>query len=168
MEKMKKRKQERENYNKNKQEKRTINQECTNIEGITLLALVITIIVLLILAGITISAITSDNGIIQNAISAKERAEIDSEREVVEQATVQAMGKNKRGNIVRNELQDELDKITGTGKTTVTADTEEQGYFVKFVDSGRIYKVSIDGDVTYLGIEDELIYTSRNCCKSRK
>ena len=43
MEKMKKRKQERENYNKNKQEKRTINQECTNIEGITLLALVITI-----------------------------------------------------------------------------------------------------------------------------
>ena len=67
------------------------------------------------------------------------------------------MGKNKRGNIVRNELQDELDKITGTGKTTVTADTEEQGYFVKFVDSGRIYKVSIDGEVTYLGIEDELI-----------
>ena len=43
MEKMKKRKQERENYNKNKQEKRTINLECTNIEGITLLALVITI-----------------------------------------------------------------------------------------------------------------------------
>ena len=118
---------------------------------------ILNIIVLLILAGITISAITSDNGIIQNAISAKERAEIDSEREVVEQATVQAMGKNKRGNIVRNELQDELDKITGTGKTTVTADTEEQGYFVKFVDSGRIYKVSIDGDVTYLGIEDELI-----------
>ena len=125
-------------------------------KGITLLALVITIIVLLILAGITISAITSDNGIIQNAISEKERAEMANEREIVEQATVQAMGKNKRGNIVRNELQEELDKITGEGKTTVTADTEEQGDFVKFVDSGRIYKVSIDGEVTYLGIEDEL------------
>ena len=75
----------------------------------------------------------------------------------MEQATVQAMGDNKRGNIVRDELQDELDKITGEGKTIVTADTEEGGYFVKFVDSGRIYKVSIDGDVTYLGIEDELI-----------
>ena len=92
-----------------------------------------------------------------NALSAKERTEIDNEREIVEQATVQAMGNNKRGNIVRNELQNELDKITGEGKTTVTADTEEQGYFVKFVDSGRIYKVSIDGEVTYLGIEDELI-----------
>ena len=126
-------------------------------KGITLIVLVITIIVLLILAGITISSITSENGIIQNALSAKERTEIDNEREVVEQATVQAMGNNKRGNIVRNELQEELDKITGEGKTIVTADTEEQGYFVKFVDSGRIYKVSIDGDVEYLGIEDELI-----------
>ena len=92
-----------------------------------------------------------------NALSAKERTEIDNEREIVEQATVQAMGNNKRGNIVRNELQDELDKITGEGKTIVTADTEEGGYFVKFVDSGRIYKVSIDGDVTYLGEEDELL-----------
>ena len=35
--------------------------------GITLLALVITIVILLILAGITINAITADNGIIGNA-----------------------------------------------------------------------------------------------------
>ena len=67
------------------------------------------------------------------------------------------MGNNKRGNLVRDELQEELDKITGEGKTIVTEDTEESGYFVKFVDSGRIYKVSIDGDVEYLGKEDELI-----------
>ena len=125
--------------------------------GITLLALVITIIVLLILAGITIGAITGDNGIIQNALSAKEQTEIANEREIVEEATVRAMGKNKRGNIVKDELQEELDKITGEGKTIVTEDKEELGYFVKFVDSGRIYKVSIDGEVEYLGKEDELI-----------
>ena len=125
--------------------------------GITLLALVITIIVLLILAGIIIGAITGDNGIIQNALSAKEQTEIANEREIVEEATVRAMGKNKRGNIVRDELQEELDKITGEGETIVTTDTEESGYFVKFVDSGRIYKVSIDGEVEYLGKEDELI-----------
>ena len=34
-----------------------------NQKGITLLVLVITIIILLILAGVTISAITGDNGI---------------------------------------------------------------------------------------------------------
>ena len=126
-------------------------------EGITLLALVVTIIVLLILAGITISTITGDNGIIKNAITAKEETEIANEREIVEKAVVQAMGNNKRGNIVRNELQEELDKITGKEETLVITDTEEQGYFVKFVNSGRIYKVSIDGNVEYLGKEDELI-----------
>ncbi len=126
-------------------------------KGITLLALVITIIVLLILAGITIGAITGDNGIIQNALNAKEQTEIANEREIVEEATVQAMGKNKRGNLVRDELQEELDNLTGEGETIVTTDTEEQGYFVKFIDSERIYKVSIDGDVEYLGKEDELI-----------
>lgn len=35
---------------------------------------------------------------------AKESAEIDSEKETLEIATIQAMGKNKYGNIVKNEL----------------------------------------------------------------
>ena len=42
-------------------------------KGITLIALVITIIVLLILAGITISALSGDNGILTNATKAKEQ-----------------------------------------------------------------------------------------------
>lgn len=44
--------------------------------GVTILALVITIIVLLILAGVTISAITGDDGTITNASKAKFRTEI--------------------------------------------------------------------------------------------
>ena len=39
--------------------------------GITLIALIITIIILLILAGITIVALTGDNGIIKQANDAK-------------------------------------------------------------------------------------------------
>ena len=97
-----------------KEQKGKINNEkTTNIihkksksqSGITLLVLVITIIILLILAGITISAITGDNGIIGNAGQAKEETEIANEKEIVEKATVQAMGNNKYGNIVENELQ---------------------------------------------------------------
>ena len=49
--------------------------------GVTLLVFVVTIIILLILAGITIGAITGDNGIIQNAGKAKEEAEIANEKE---------------------------------------------------------------------------------------
>ena len=41
-------------------------------KGITLIALVITIIVLLILAGVTIATLTGDNGILTKATEAKE------------------------------------------------------------------------------------------------
>ena len=42
-------------------------------EGITLIALVITIIVLLILAAVTISALSGDNGILKRATEAKQK-----------------------------------------------------------------------------------------------
>ena len=113
--------------------------------GITLLVLVITIIILLILAGITISAITGDNGIIKNAGQAKEETEIANEKEIVEKATVQAMGNNKYGNIEESELQSELDKETGEGKTEATDIGEE--FEVVFIDSNRYYTVDKDGNV---------------------
>lgn len=37
-------------------------------KGITLIALAVTIVVMLILAGISITALTGDNGLIENAI----------------------------------------------------------------------------------------------------
>ena len=46
-----------------------------NARGITLIALVITIVVLLILAGVTIATLTGDNGIITRANEAKEATE---------------------------------------------------------------------------------------------
>ena len=46
--------------------------------GITLIALVVTIIVILILAGISISMLTGQNGILNRAANAKEKTEIAS------------------------------------------------------------------------------------------
>ena len=105
--------------------------------GITLIALVITIVVLLILAGITIGVVTSDNGIMKNANDAKEQTEISNEKEIIDEATVQAMGNNKYGNIEEDELQEQLDKITGNGKTE-TDDVGEE-FEVAFVESKRYY-----------------------------
>lgn len=45
-------------------------------EGITLIALVITIIVLLILAGVTIASLTGDNGLLTKARQAQEDTKI--------------------------------------------------------------------------------------------
>ena len=42
-------------------------------KGITLIALVVTIVVLLILAGITINYVMGDNSIFQKAVTAKEK-----------------------------------------------------------------------------------------------
>ena len=50
------------------QERKTIKKN----NGITLIALVITIIVLLILAGVTIATLTGENGILTRASEAKE------------------------------------------------------------------------------------------------
>ena len=50
-------------------------------KGITLIALVITIIVLLILAGVTIAMLTGDNGIISKAMQAKTKTEDSKETE---------------------------------------------------------------------------------------
>ena len=52
-----------------------MNKTKRNSKGITLIALVITIIVLLILAGVTIAALSGDNGILTRAKETKERTE---------------------------------------------------------------------------------------------
>ena len=52
-----------------------MNKTKKNTRGITLIALVITIIVLLILAGVTIAALSGDNGILTRAKDAKEKTE---------------------------------------------------------------------------------------------
>ena len=114
-------------------------------KGITLIELIVTIIVLIILAGITIATLTGEDGIINNANNAKEETEIANEKEIVDRATVQAMGNNKRGNIVKDELQDELDRITKVGDTEVEDNGEE--FEVVFVNTNRYYIVDIDGNI---------------------
>ena len=135
--------------------------------GITLLALVITIIILLILAGITVSSITGDNGIIGNAGKAKEETEIAEEKEILEKATVQVMGNNKYGNIEENELQSALDKETGEGKTEATDIGDE--FEVVFKESNRYYTVDKDGNVGEVQkiIEDKIIWIYRRSYHTR-
>ena len=124
-------------------------------KGITILALAITIIILLILAGISISALTGDNGLIANAGNAKEQAEIDNEKEVLNIATTQAMGKDKYGDVRQTELQTALDSNAGNGKTEVI--DNEDTLVVKFVDSRRYYEVDSNGNTSnpVEAIEDE-------------
>ena len=87
-------------------------------KGITLISLVITIIVILILAGISIGMLNGESSIIKNAGSAKENSEIAEEKEIVDTSVVQAMGNNKYGNLIKKDLEDHLNQNAGEDKTS--------------------------------------------------
>ena len=59
--------------------------------GITLIALVITIVVLLILAGTAISMLTGDNGIISQAQNAKIKTTLESVKEEIKMYSAEKM-----------------------------------------------------------------------------
>lgn len=80
-------------------------------KGITLIALVITIIVLLILAGVTIATLTGDNGILTKATEAKDKTEEASAEEQVQLAVTWSIGTD--GNINIDDLNDNLGNIEG-------------------------------------------------------
>ena len=143
------------------------NLKCGRELGITLIALVITIIVLLILASITIGALNGDNGILQNAGKAKEDTEISEEKEILETAVVQAMGNNNRGNLEEDELKKELDNQIG--KEGVIDVSNVGGEFeVLFVDSQRCYIVDKNGNVNMLVIEENTAETPKYWEKTTK
>ena len=117
--------------------------------GITLIALVITIVVLLILAGISIGMLLGDNSIINQAGNAKTQTDIAQEKEILEQATVVAMGKSKYGNIEKQYLDSELSKYSEIDGT----ENVEDGIEVTFK-SGRAYIVDAEGNVDTYRIKD--------------
>ena len=82
-------------------------------KGITLIALVITIIVLLILAGVAISMLTGENGILKQATSAKDKTDKSEFEEQVKLA-VMASKVNDEGVIDLTTLEAEIGKIKGT------------------------------------------------------
>ena len=86
--------------------------------GITLIALVITVIVLLILAGISISMLSGNNGILQRAGDARDETIIGQEKEQVELAYVSAAVKKLGDEVDEEALGIELNSSVGNGKTT--------------------------------------------------
>ena len=94
--------------------KKTKKDKLKTSRGITLIALVITIIVLLILAGVTIAALSGPNGILTNATKAKED---NAKAQVIEEARVDILAKQteKRGEtLTDNELESILTPKYGT------------------------------------------------------
>lgn len=142
-----------------------------DIEGITMIALVITIIVLLILAAISVTTLTGENGILTKAQEAKiatEKAAIEEQLRLAQlSAKTQAMG----GPIDIQDILDELDKagvdyevIEGEdGGTTIIIDGEyifdiiEKEGDVDFESQGTVDKLLPRIDIIEISMEGSII-----------
>ena len=110
-----------------------------NVHGITLIALVITIIVLLILAGVSIAMLTGQNGILTQAQNAKTTTEQASAREKVEIAVAGAMAQSNNGTLSIEDLKTELSNygIT-TDRTKFPLEVEINGQKLAINNSGTV------------------------------
>lgn len=129
----------------------------TQEKGITLIALVITIIILLILAGVTIAVLSGDNGILNKAVSAKEKQEIGLEKELIALAVTQStidddnhkLGYKAFNNALKSTITD------GRGREyDVNPKRNSPEYKIKYLDTNRCYKVTNKGEITEITNEE--------------
>ena len=88
-------------------------------KGITLIALIITVVVLIILAGIGIGALVNQDGIVDKANEAKLETEKKDIEEQINIMTIQSM--DKYGNVIRETLKTKLEDLP-EGKEIVDGD----------------------------------------------
>ena len=121
--------------------KQNLKERVNGKNGITLIALVITIIVLLILAGVTIATLTGDNGILTKAQNAKEK---NAQKTVEEQINlaVQASKINEGLVIDKDILEQEL---TNNGIEITKSGNDELPWTVK--KDGYVYTISENGEI---------------------
>ena len=118
-----------------------------NSKGITLIALVVTVIVLIILAGISISLVLGENGIITKARDARKNTDVSNEKE---QIKLQVMGSiNENGLINAKSVKDNINNhIAGASATTTISDSgDEFPIIVEFANTGNKYEVTEKGNV---------------------
>lgn len=96
-------------------------------QGITLIALVVTIIVLLILAGVTVSAVMGENGLFQKASTAREINERENVKEDVTLAwgSIQMEGLPNNTSLADKAAQLETELKKKDASATVTVSTED-------------------------------------------
>ena len=110
-------------------------------KGITLIALVVTIIILLILAGVSIAMLTGNNGVLTQAKSAKEKTGEKGEQERVNLAASSAMTLGM-GTITTENLNKAIQDEFGAGKSvTGTGPWTYQGQY-------KSYKIEKSGATT--------------------
>lgn len=137
-----------------KQKKQINQKEQSNKRGITLIALVVTIVVLLILAGVSISMLTGENGIIRQAQEAKKKTEESQkdEENILGQLEEMIGGVPK----VNDETPGEL---AGSG-------TDKKPYLIESIEDLVMFSEAVNGGNSFEGkvvkLNQSLDFNSEN------
>ena len=116
-------------------------------EGITLIALVVTIIVLLILAGISITMLTGQNGILNRAGEAKNANGVAQGEELIKVSVMDALTRGT-GELTDENLRKALSSNLGTeGKDYEIVGSKECGWTVTIKENEKDYKISSTGKI---------------------
>ena len=145
-------------------------EELKKGKGITMIALVVTIIVLLILAGVSISMLTGQNGILNRGAEAKDKAETAQTEEQKELADLEELKKNPTGSgewkkQENNTFQNEEKKTVKIGEYVnykcaegidLSSDVEEKNMYTSVQDpSEQIVRLVDNEDMKWqvIGID---------------
>ena len=140
-----------------------------NKKGITLIALVVTIVVLLILAGVTILTLTGENGLLERARIAKEKTDNVTDKENnnlanYENKINEYLNSSREGYISQNieDFTPNIDFINGTYITvavpeiTVKNSSEIVGY--AYLLNGKVKGYTTEKTYSFEGLEFETSY----------
>ena len=144
--------------------KRTIDKIKKQQKGITLIALVVTIIILLILAGVSIAMLTGNNGVLTQAKSAKENTRVGEVQEKVKLAAQAALTANLGNGIEKEKFQEELNNMFTQGEQVSLEYDETNKKYTVTVDK---YEVEVSnmgavGEAKEAVIQAKLTLTYKN------
>ncbi len=144
--------------------KRTMDKIKKQQKGITLIALVVTIIILLILAGVSIAMLTGNNGVLTQAKSAKENTRVGEVQEKVKLAAQAALTANLGNGIEKEKFQEELNNMFTQGEQVSLEYDETNKKYTVTVDK---YEVEVSnmgavGEAKEAVIQAKLTLTYKN------
>lgn len=114
--------------------------------GITLIALIITIVVLLILAGVTISQITGSENAMERATEAREKDKQGTELEAIKLAVVNSVASDLTGMVNVDNLKEGLNGIVEN--EGISRMNKDNSPWIVTGKTGMKYKINQNGEVT--------------------
>lgn len=110
--------------------------------GITIIALVLTIILLLMLSGISISMLTGNNSILYRTANSKEKTDNSSDTEIIKLSYLNCLTKNQK-KITKKDLKESLEQ---NGKN-VDVLIDNDSFLILNKDTNKKYRLSNSGSV---------------------